>query len=98
MTRTLAVSEREFMEQVRQLAELQGFLIYHTHDSRRSNPGFPDLFCVRNGKALAIELKVGHNRLTTAQEEWLVQLQAVPGIETFIFRPDDWSRLEEVLT
>ena len=58
------MTEREFMEAVRHLARMTGWRCYHTHDSRRSEPGFPDLVLVRGGKALFVELKTAHGRLT----------------------------------
>jgi hypothetical protein len=35
------LSEKQFIRQVIDLARLQGFLVYHTFDSRRSAVGFP---------------------------------------------------------
>lgn len=34
--------EKDFQQRVINLAESLGYLVYHTHDSRRSQPGFPD--------------------------------------------------------
>ncbi len=39
--------EKPFQAQVVELARLSGWLTYHTHDSRRSQSGFPDLVLVR---------------------------------------------------
>ncbi len=40
------LSEADFMDQVIDLAHLYGWMVYHTYDSRRSAPGYPDLaFC-----------------------------------------------------
>ncbi len=36
-------AEGDFQAGVVRLAELRGWLVYHTHDSRRSQPEFPDL-------------------------------------------------------
>ena len=38
---------REFMPAVVELAKRFGWLLYHTHNSRRSASGFPDLVMVR---------------------------------------------------
>jgi hypothetical protein len=40
-------TEKQFMAQVIQLARLRKWLVYHTHDARRSVAGFPDLVLVR---------------------------------------------------
>lgn len=65
------ITEKQFMGQVIQLAKLFGWLIYHTHDSRRSVAGFPDLILLRGGRLLVVELKVGKNRATADQQAWL---------------------------
>ena len=46
------MTEKQFMAQVVELAKLKGWLVYHTYDSRRSEPGFPDLCMVRKGTCL----------------------------------------------
>ena len=43
------MTEKKFQAAVLQIANMYGWLAYHTHDSRRSAPGFPDLVLVRNG-------------------------------------------------
>ena len=48
---------------------------------RTHHPGLPDLLMVRRGRLLAIELKVGDRTPTKAQDAWLVDLDAVPGVE-----------------
>ena len=35
------MKEADFQATVIELAELQGWRVYHTHDSRRSQPGLP---------------------------------------------------------
>jgi hypothetical protein len=43
----ILMSERVFMEAVLEQARWRGWLCYHTHDSRRSPEGFPDVIAVR---------------------------------------------------
>lgn len=59
--------------------------------------GWPDLFLVRGPVALALELKVGRNRVTPAQQEWLDALGRVPGIAAAELRPEQWEWLEHRL-
>ncbi len=66
-----ALSERAFQRQIVQLAELMGWRTYHTYDSRRSNPGFPDLVLVRAPRVIFAELKRQRGRVTAAQTEWV---------------------------
>ncbi len=83
-----AISEKEFLQQVIDLAHLTGWLCYHTHDSRRSCKGFPDLILVRGTQLLAAELKSEKGRLSPAQQQWLDALSAA-GVEVAVWRPSD---------
>lgn len=90
------VTERDFMQQIIDLAKLRGWLVYHTHDSRRSEAGFPDLVMVRGGNVLAIEVKSEKGKLTADQEEWLDALDLAIARAT-CWRPSDWPAIEEAL-
>src|SRR5678816_67105 len=92
-------SERAFMQQVIDYARLMQWEVYHTHDSRRSAPGFPDLCMVRSGRLVWAELKVGKGRLTPAQERWLGALGGVPCCEVYVWHASDeyWQEIERVL-
>ena len=59
--------------------------------------GWPDLFATRGHRAIAAELKVGRNKATQAQIDWLAALGHVPGIEAHIWRPTDWDQILEVV-
>ena len=93
----LHISERAFQAHVERVARLFGWRQYHTHDSRRSSPGFPDLVLVRNGELCFLELKTETGRVRPEQREWLEELEKVPGIVARIIRPSDWQELEELL-
>lgn len=85
------LTEAQFQQQVIDLAKLHGYtLIYHTHDSRRSQPGFPDLVLVseRHGRALFRELKTGTGRLTEAQFNWISGMKEAK-LNAGIWRPAD---------
>jgi len=84
-----AISERDWQNQVRELALLHGWLIYHTHDSRRSDPGFPDLVLVRE-RVVYAELKREKGKLTAEQKAWRYSLNGA-GAETYVWRPSDWN-------
>lgn len=85
-----AMSEADLQQQVLQLAEVLGWRAYHTHDSRRSQPGFPDLVLVHAGRRrlLFAELKRAKGRATREQLAWLHDLSET-GAETYIWRPAD---------
>lgn len=83
--------EKPFQDGVLKLAKFNGFgLAYHTHDSRRSAPGFPDLVLVntRTGRVLWRELKTNKGRVSPDQQAWLDGLTAV-GMDACVWRPND---------
>lgn len=85
-----AMSEDALLAQVRRLATDLGWMTYHTHDSRRSESGFPDLVLVhpRQGRILFRELKRMTGRVSADQKTFLDALQAV-GQDAGVWRPDD---------
>lgn len=91
------MSEREFQRAVLRLAGLFGWTPYHTHDSRRSNPGFPDLVLVhpRRGVVYA-ELKSEKGRPTEDQERWLALLREA-GQRAYLWRPSSMDEVAKVL-
>jgi hypothetical protein len=89
-------TEKQFQAQVVQLARLCGWRVYHTHDSRRCAPGFPDLLLLRAGQFLAAELKTDRGRLTSEQATWLGAFREA-GVPAYLWRPSDWPAIERVL-
>ena len=90
-------TEKQFQANVVKAARTLGWLCYHTHDSRRSEKGFPDLTMVRRDRLLFAELKVGKNKLTPDQQDWLGSLLRA-GQEAFVWRPEDWAEIVETLS
>ena len=89
------MSEKEFQAQVVQLARLLGWRVYHTHDSRRSPAGFPDLVLVRNC-ILFVELKTDCGTVKLEPTEWIEAIVAAGGTAA-IWRPKDWKQIEAIL-
>jgi hypothetical protein len=88
--------EAAFQQQVLDLARIYGWRAYHTHDSRRSEPGFPDLVLIRAPELIFAELKTSSGRLSPAQHEWIAMLSLVEeGIAQRAGDPPE-SRLVEV--
>lgn len=91
------LSEKAFLSQVVHLARLCGWLVYHTHDSRRSAAGFPDLAMVHPAWGLIFaELKADKGRTTKEQDAWLAALRAA-GQRACLWRPADWDTIVQVL-
>lgn len=88
-------SESQFQAAVILLAEVCGWKVYHTHDSRRSNKGFPDLVLVRE-RTIYRELKTETGKLTPEQRDWLLALRQA-GDDADMWRPRDWQHIEDIL-
>ena len=86
------VSEADLQQTIIEAARANGYLVYHSHSSRRSEPGFPDL-CIAGGadmgKAMVwfVECKTEKGRLTKGrftptrrlpgQEDWAIALDRI---------------------
>lgn len=90
------ITEKTFMAQVIRLARLFGWRHYHTHDSRRSAAGFPDLVLVRGPRLIFAELKTDTGKLSLDQQAWLLTLGGA-GATARVWRPRDWSAIEAEL-
>lgn len=91
-------SEATWQARVDAAAEACGWLHYHTHDSRRSDLGYPDLVlcCPVTGELLHAELKVDSvTRVGAAQVPWLRAL-ALRG-EVHVWRPADLAAVADRL-
>lgn len=85
------VSEKQFQSHLVMYAKNRGWMVYHTYDSRRCEPGFPDLVLVRD-RVLYRELKSEKGRVTPAQKAWGEALVAA-GADFAIWRP---SQIKEI--
>lgn len=91
-------TEAEFQRQIVELAELRGWWWHHIPDSRRDNPGRPDLLLVHPEKrrVLFLEVKSERGRVTLAQSR---MIEALDGGRTraAVVRPSDWDVIEASL-
>jgi hypothetical protein len=83
--------ERDFQAAVCELAKTLGCLVYHTHDSRRSEAGFPDLVIVGRHGVMFRELKTATGRVTPEQDRWITFL-ARGDANVAVWRPQDWPK------
>ena len=92
------MSEGQLQAYVVKLAKARGWMAYHTHDSRRSERGFPDLVLVHAGRKLAmfVELKSPTGRLTIPQQNWIDAMKAA-GLDARVWRPSDLEEIEATL-
>lgn len=97
MMLVLPQSEANFQRTVKEAAELLGWRVYHETDSRKSAAGKPDLELThpRHG-SLYLELKVGKNRPSREQVEWIDWYRHC-GIPAYVVWPEDWEAIEAML-
>jgi hypothetical protein len=92
------IPEGTLLAKIRALATPYGWLIYHTYDSRKSEPGFPDTVMTDGTSLLIYELKDNHRKPTHEQETWLNLLAHTGKVECGIWRPRDLPAITERLT
>ena len=93
----LATTEKQLEQQVKELAKLFNWKYYHTWRSIHSPAGFPDCVLVRPPRLIFAELKSDKGLVSDKQQEWLDELNQVPYIEVFVWRPDDFEEIVECL-
>jgi hypothetical protein len=102
------LTEEQFQRIVIDLARSRGWKVAHFRRVRvqRKNgstyyetpvqadgKGFPDLLLVRGPTLIAAELKVGRNRPTPEQRDWLDALERTGWVQGYVWRPDDWKTI-----
>jgi hypothetical protein len=85
----VTMTEEQLLASVIELAGWLKLLSYHTRDSRRSAPGFPDLVLV-GSRVLFRELKSSKGKVTEDQYRWIEALDAA-GEDVDVWRPFDWD-------
>jgi Holliday junction resolvase len=89
--------ERHLQAAVEEHLRITGWRFYHSHDSRRSVAGFPDLVCIRGSRVLVAELKTATGRVSREQRAWLDAFE-LAGVEAHLWRlPADWAKVGTVL-
>lgn len=85
------MTEARFQSIVVAAAQRAGWMVYHTHDSRRSEPGYPDLHLVHETRHLSMmrELKTEKGRISPTQKRWIAALDGA-GVDVGVWRPMDW--------
>jgi hypothetical protein len=106
---TTPISEADLQGSVIVAARELGWLVYHTRNSRQSEPGFVDLVMVKSPRIIFAEIKTekgrirkGHwnkagSRWLPGQDTWAEALQACPGVEYMLVRPSNVELVYERL-
>lgn len=93
-----AMSEATFQRQVRKYASDHGWIVFCTHDSRRSPEGEPDLRLIRASTREMVwaELKRETGKLTPRQT-WAIDTLRRAGQRVYVWRPSDMDEIERTL-
>jgi len=101
------MSEREFMDQVIDLAHVYGWIVAHFRVARTKDgwvtpvsadgAGFPDLIILREGRMIVAELKREDGNLTPEQYFWLLEFMKVTD-DVYLWKESDWEEAKIVLT
>ena len=91
------ITEKEFMSQVKDLANIYHWEMYHPFLSKWSVRGFPDITLIRPPRIIFAELKRAKGILSPSQQEWAELLRACPGVEYYLWTPDDFDNILSVL-
>jgi hypothetical protein len=101
------LSEKEFTTLVIDFAHKHGWRVAHFRPAmtkggrwvtavQGDGKGFPDLVLVRGHVLLFAELKVGRNKCTDEQEDWLMAIgQTNSG--ALVWHPEWWPEIERIL-
>ena len=102
------VSEAEYQSAIVDLAHLFSYTVAHFRPARTAHGwrtpagvdgvGWPDLFMVKPGRAIAAELKSRTGKVGVDQAEWLARLAAA-GVEAYVWREgvDSYEAIAAVL-
>lgn len=99
-----AMLEGALQSGLRRIALAAGYLYYHTHNSRRSDSGFPDTVLLRirlrTAQFYFVECKKQNENPSDEQQKWIEALRAFEGraghflglpviVKVFVWRPMD---------
>lgn len=103
-----AITERQFQEQILQLAAIMGWECVHFRPAQTRHgwrtpvqgslgPGWPDLVLVRDDRIIFAELKRDGGKATPEQERVLRLLGATGHAEVYIWRPAAFDAITALL-
>lgn len=102
-------NEAQFLKEVLALAKRNGWRSFHQRPGMTAagkwisavqgdGIGFPDVVLIRGGALRVLELKVGKNTTTAAQDAWLKAFNGVEGdVASQVVYPRDWTMIEAIL-
>lgn len=98
--------EQGLLDSVIDLAQLRGWKVHHGRPAWsekgwrtaiQGDAGFPDLFLARKPRVILAELKSDVGKLSAFQQSWMAELDACPGVESYVWRPAHWDEIQRIL-
>lgn len=89
-------TEAHYQGRIVHAAKLLGYRAYHTYDSYRSAPGFPDLVLAKPGRLIFVEVKT-ESGVVEPDQHWWINVLRSSGQEVYVWKPSDWPRVFRVL-
>lgn len=93
----IALTEKQFEAQIKEIAKLFDWRYYHTWRSIHSPAGYPDVCMVRLSKIIYAELKSEKGKVSQKQQEWLDDLLATGKVEVYLWKPSQFEEIVEIL-
>ena len=98
------MTEQDFQNEVKLYLSNKGFTVFrcnvmgsYTKDGRYIPPslpkGFSDIFAIRDGKAYFFELKVGKNKASPAQINFIEQMKIKGCVAGIVYNFDEINKL-----
>tara|TARA_R100000329_G_scaffold122194_1_gene100798 strand:+ start:17 stop:313 length:297 start_codon:yes stop_codon:yes gene_type:complete len=91
------VTEADLQALIVDVAETYGWLVFHDNDSRRNNPGFPDLVLVKPPRVVFMECKSEKGKLRPEQQVWMGHLLECDTVASAVVRPEHLDLVIEYL-
>lgn len=94
------ITHKKYQQQVADLAKLNGWAVQFWWRSFHSAPGFLDLVLAHPLKKRVIfaEIKIPPDTLSKHQQEWFDVWGQIPFVERYVWKPDDWDAIVEILS
>lgn len=86
--------ERDIQKQIKEYLQWNCWFVVKIHQSLGSYPGIADLYAVKDGRSIWIEVKTPAGRQSSAQTEFQRQVEAHGGVYVLAREIED---LEEVI-
>lgn len=93
---SLPLTESQWQGDILKIAKRGQWDAYHTYNSKRSKPGFPDLLLIRPPELVIAEIKTDRGKTSPEQDVWLAALAAC-GLEVYVWRPRDIEQVSQRL-